>query len=183
MMGDSQALPFEDASFDIVINECAVGIPDDSQRVLDEMVRVAKPGGRIVIHESTWLEALGASEKAEVSERYGTTPLDAGQWITMLGKAGARNVQSEIEPWSAPENFWKIRKDRDVAGPGQVLTLGERLRTVWRILLRFGLRGVLTVLRNERLFYRTVLNGDLGYGLYWGERYAGKIGVDVTESH
>ncbi len=52
-LGDSQALPFEDASFDVVINECAVGIPDDSQGVVDEMIRVVKPGGRIAIHEST----------------------------------------------------------------------------------------------------------------------------------
>jgi len=44
-LGDSQALPFSDNSFDSVINECAVGIPDDSQQVLNEMVRVVKPGG------------------------------------------------------------------------------------------------------------------------------------------
>ncbi|MFW9877214.1 MAG: class I SAM-dependent methyltransferase, partial [Candidatus Thorarchaeota archaeon] len=53
-LGDSQNLPFEDNSFDVVINECAVGIPDDSQRVLDEMVRVSKPNGVVIIHESTW---------------------------------------------------------------------------------------------------------------------------------
>ncbi len=29
--GDSQALPFGDDTFDVVINECAVGIPDDSE--------------------------------------------------------------------------------------------------------------------------------------------------------
>ena len=44
MLGDSQCLPFEDNTFDVVINECAVGIPDDSQKVLHEMVRVVKPG-------------------------------------------------------------------------------------------------------------------------------------------
>jgi ubiquinone/menaquinone biosynthesis C-methylase UbiE len=30
------------ASFDALINECAVGIADDSQAVLDEMVRVVR---------------------------------------------------------------------------------------------------------------------------------------------
>ena len=38
-------ISFESNSFDGVVNECAVGIPDDSQAVLNEMVRVAKPGG------------------------------------------------------------------------------------------------------------------------------------------
>ena len=60
---DSQQLPFADNSFDAVINECAVGIPDDSQKVLDEMVRVAKPGGAVAIHESTWRKPLSVAEK------------------------------------------------------------------------------------------------------------------------
>jgi ubiquinone/menaquinone biosynthesis C-methylase UbiE len=73
-IGDSQDLPFEDNSFDVVINECAVGIPDDSQKVLNEMVRVVRPGGRILIHESTWRRSLSEEEKADFAERYGTTP-------------------------------------------------------------------------------------------------------------
>jgi SAM-dependent methyltransferase len=168
--GDSQALPFDDASFDVAINECAVGIPDDSQKVLDEMVRVLRPGGSIAIHESTWRRALDEAEKGEIAERYGTTPLSHDEWIVMLERAGAHEVQSELDPWSAPENFWKIRKDRDVSGPGKVLTLPERLRTVWRIAKRHGLRGLATALYNERVFYRAVLDRKLGYGLYWGRR-------------
>ncbi len=168
--GDSQALPFDDAVFDIVVNECAVGIPDDSQRVLDEMIRVVKPGGQIAIHESTWRKPLGAAEKDEIAERYGTTPLEHAEWIEMLQRAGAEDIQSEVEQWSAPDNFWKVRKDRDVAGPSDILTPGERLRTVWRIFRQYGLRGVFTALRNERMFYRTILDGNLGYGLYWGGR-------------
>ncbi len=88
----------------------------------------------------------------------------------MLELAGARELRSELDPWSAPENFWQLRQDRHVPGPGKVLTLPERLRTAWRITRRYGLRGVLTLIRNERLFYRAVLSGKLGYGLYWGRR-------------
>ena len=168
--GDSQALPFEDAAFDIVINECAVGIPDESQRVIDEMVRVVKPGGRIAIHESIWRKLLGAAEKDEIAERYGTTPLEHAEWIEMLESAGAEDVQSELEPWSASDNFWRVRTERDVTGPSDILTLSERIRTVWRILRRYGVRGVFTVLRNERLFYRAAQGGSLGYGLYWPVR-------------
>ena len=59
--GDSQRLPFASAAFDVVVNECAVGIPDDSQAVLDEMLRVVRPGGVVVIHESTWRRSLPRS--------------------------------------------------------------------------------------------------------------------------
>jgi len=73
--GDSQSLPFDDNTFDIVINECAVGIPDDSQKVLNEMFRVTKPGGSIAIHESTWKRSVSPDDKINIAECYGTTPL------------------------------------------------------------------------------------------------------------
>ena len=169
-LGDSQYLPFEDNSFDVVINECAVGIPDDSQKVLNEMVRVVKPGGRILIHESTWRVRLSKEEKHEFAERYGTTPLEFDEWRAMLEKAGVKNIVYEFEQWSKPEMFWKIRKDRDVKHWFFTMTIPEKLTTLKRIFARYGLNGVLTVMKNERVFYRTVLQGKLGYALFKGEK-------------
>ena len=169
-LGDSQCLPFEDNSFDVVINECAVGIPDDSQKVLHEMVRVVKPGGRILIHESTWRVRLSKEEKDDFAERYGTTPLEFDEWRAMLDKAGVNNIVSEFKQWSKPEMFWKIRKDRDVKHWFFTMTIPEKLTTLKRIFARYGLNGVLTVMKNERVFYRTVLQGKLGYALFKGEK-------------
>lgn len=168
--GDSQRLPFTDASFDAVINECAVGIPEDSQAVLDEMVRVLRPGGTVVIHESTWRAPLPEAEKREISERYGTTPLEPGEWIAMLARAGLQDVQSEDEPWSRPEMFWNVREGREVRSPSRVLTTPERLRTVRRVAANHGLFSVAKVLQNERHFFRAVRAGKIGYALYWGHR-------------
>lgn len=170
--GDSQDLPLPDDSFDAVINECAVGIPDDSQAVLNQMVRVARPGGAIVIHESTWRAALGQPEKDKLSERYGTTPLEHDQWVAMLEAAGVVLIKSECEPWSRPEMFWKIRRDREVDNPNQVMTATERARTVARLLWRFGPAGVKKALENQKEFYKVVMSGRLGYCLYWGQRSA-----------
>lgn len=166
--GDSQCLPFDDDRFDAAINECAVGIPDDSQMVLDEMVRVTRPGGAVAIHESTWQAPLSAAEKTEFSERYGTTPLEVAEWENMLKQAGVRDIVTECNPWSRPEMFWKIRKDRDVRSPSQVLTLPERLATAGRVFRRYGLQGVVKVFQNERIFYRAVIDGKLGYCLFKG---------------
>jgi len=167
--GDSQSLPFDDHAFDVVINECAVGIPDDSRKVLSEMVRVAKPGGRILIHESIWCVKLPDGEKAEFAERYGTTPMEPGEWLQMLEQAGVKGIDYEFEPWSRPEMFWKIRKDRDVRHWFFTMTIPEKLTTVRRIYEKYGAKGVMTVLTNERVFYRTVLQGKLGYALFKGE--------------
>lgn len=170
VQGDSQALPFDDGAFDVVINECAVGIPDDSQAVVNEMARVVRPGGSVVIHESTWARPDTPEDRHELAERYGTTPLEPAAWARMLERAGLTGIQQELEPWSRPENFWKVRQERDVRGPGGVLTLGERLQTVGRIARAHGLRGVWTALENERIFYRAVRAGMLGYGLFWARR-------------
>lgn len=167
-LGDSQALPFEDNTFDVVINECAVGIPDDSQKVLDEMVRVAKNGAPILIHESTWRKKLTDDEKDELSERYGTTPLEYDEWISMLKKAGVDDIITEFDEWSKPEMFWKIRKDRDVKTFSKVLTPSELATTIKRITQKYGEEGVKTSLENQKFFWDIVLDGKLGYCLFKG---------------
>lgn len=166
--GDSQALPFNDNTFDVVINECAVGIPDDSQQVLNEMVRVVRPGGSIVIHESIWMKKITKVEKDELSERYGTTPLEREEWKAMLEKAGVVSIYEEYEEWSKPENFWKIRKDRDVPHYTKMLSLPERLGTLKRILQHKGLKGVFKILENEKIFFNAIMDGKIGYSLYKG---------------
>ena len=168
VLGDSQNLPFQDNTFDVVINECAVGIPDDSQKVLNEMLRVVKPNGAIAIHESTWRKSLTQNQKDEISERYGTSPLEYSEWIEMLKKAGAINIVSEFDEWSKPEMFWKIRENRNVKSYKSVMMLTEKIRTAYRIMKLYGIKGVFKVFENEKIFYQTVLNGELGYALFKG---------------
>jgi ubiquinone/menaquinone biosynthesis C-methylase UbiE len=173
VLGDSQNLPFPDNSFDVVINECAVGIPDDSQKVLNEMLRVVKPNGAVAIHESTWRKKLSAEEKQEISERYGTTPLEFSEWTDMLLKAGTSQLISEFDEWSMPEMFWKIRKNRDVKHWFFTMTVQEKLITMKRIFSAYGLKGIFTIMKNERVFYKTILAGNLGYALFKGVKKPG----------
>ena len=168
LQGDSQSLPFEENSFDAVINECAVGIPDDSQMVLKEMVRVAKPGGVIVIHESTWRKNLSDSEKDELSERYGKTPLEYKEWIGLLETAGVKEIITEFDQWSKPEMFWNIRKDRQVSHFSKVLTLPEKLIMIKRIFQQYNIKGIIKAFENEKKFFAVVQDGILGYCLYKG---------------
>ena len=163
----NSGLGIRNATFDVAIIECAVGISDNSQKVLHEMVRVVKPGGRILIHESTWRVRLSKEEKDEFAERYGTTPLEFEEWRAMLEKAGVNNIVYEFEQWSKPEMFWKIRKDRDVKHWFFTITIPEKLTALKRIFTRYGLNGVLTVMKNERVFYRTVCRGSWGMHCSW----------------
>lgn len=51
---DAYALPFEDASFDAVRSERLLQHLEAPERALAEMVRVAKPGGRVVVLDTDW---------------------------------------------------------------------------------------------------------------------------------
>jgi SAM-dependent methyltransferase len=168
--GDSQALPFPPKSFDVVINECAAGIPDDSQAVINEMVRVARTGGVIAMHESTWRASLSSTEKDDFSERYGTTPLEFSEWEAMLEVAGLVNIKWEFDEWSMPEMFWNIRKGRVVHDHAKIFTKWEESRTLLRVIGEFGLRGVFKAYENKRVFFEAVTQGKLGYCLFWGEK-------------
>lgn len=48
-VGDVEALPYADASFDTVLSTMAFSGYPDGRRALSEMVRVLRPGGRLVI--------------------------------------------------------------------------------------------------------------------------------------
>jgi SAM-dependent methyltransferase len=45
--GNAEDLPFEDASFDVVLSTLGVIFTPDQQKVADELLRVCKPGGKI----------------------------------------------------------------------------------------------------------------------------------------
>lgn len=46
-VADAQALPFQDASFDVVLSVYGVQFAPDQERAASEMLRVCRPGGRI----------------------------------------------------------------------------------------------------------------------------------------
>jgi ubiquinone/menaquinone biosynthesis C-methylase UbiE len=53
-VGDAGHLPFPDASFDVVICRYLLWTLPDPQQVLQEWVRVIKPGGKIIAIEGKW---------------------------------------------------------------------------------------------------------------------------------
>lgn len=167
-VGDSRKLPFQDNEFDVVINECAVGLTaiNAPQRVLDEMARVTKPSGTLVIHESTWLKNLSAEERRDASMRLGTTPYSVDEWKQMLVKAGA--VPKMVEDWSGMENALKIRpglKWVPNSTPADIFTTREKLNLVPRLLSKYGIGPVLELIRSQKRLVRYQTEGYVGYAL------------------
>jgi ubiquinone/menaquinone biosynthesis C-methylase UbiE len=53
-VGDVEALPFPDGTFDVCRAERVLEHLPDAERALTEMVRVTRPGGRIVVFDFDW---------------------------------------------------------------------------------------------------------------------------------
>ncbi|MCP3097338.1 methyltransferase domain-containing protein [Myxococcus sp. K15C18031901] len=49
VQGRAQALPFDAATFDVVLSHLALMLMDEGERVLAELRRVSKPGGRLAV--------------------------------------------------------------------------------------------------------------------------------------
>ena len=74
--GDMTAMPFEEASFDVVLSSLAIHnikSAEGRQRAIDEATRVLKPGGRLLIADfrqtHTYAERLSQVGLTEVAER------------------------------------------------------------------------------------------------------------------
>lgn len=52
-VADAQALPFEDASFDVAVSVFGVMFAPDQEKAASELLRVCKPGGRIAL--ASWM--------------------------------------------------------------------------------------------------------------------------------
>jgi ubiquinone/menaquinone biosynthesis C-methylase UbiE len=64
--GSAEDMPFADASFDLVVCLSTLHLLDNPVRMLDEVQRVLKPGGRSYIRDyrRTWLGALSGHIRA-----------------------------------------------------------------------------------------------------------------------
>jgi SAM-dependent methyltransferase len=100
-VGDTQALPFPDASFDVVLSTIGVMFAPDQDRAASELLRVCRPHGRIGL--VSWMPEAFGGDFFAVHARYVPPPpgLDAPtRWGTEAGLAellgaGTRLMQSE----------------------------------------------------------------------------------------
>ena len=65
LKGLIEDVPLPDASVDIVISNCVINLSTDKPRVIREMFRVLRPGGRIGISDVVAANDLSPAERAE----------------------------------------------------------------------------------------------------------------------
>jgi SAM-dependent methyltransferase len=141
-LGDAEALPFEDASFDRVISTFGVMFAGDQKRAADELARVTKPGGRLVL--ATWVPGGSVEEFFGVLARHqpepppdGPSPILWGDPDHVRGLLG-HAFDLKFEPgrnhnyFDTVDDVWEWYE----RGFGPVRTLNEHLDEAGRAALR-----------------------------------------------
>jgi SAM-dependent methyltransferase len=132
--GDAENLPFEEAQFDGVVTRLAVHHFANPQRAFDEMFRVLRPHGTVVIVDVVSSEDADESNLQNAIERLRDPShvrmLPASEMDTCVTRSGFRDLQHDT--WDKSREFeeWMgIVNDPDRAEP---------IRTVVRALADAG---------------------------------------------
>jgi ubiquinone/menaquinone biosynthesis C-methylase UbiE len=141
-IGDAEALPFEDASFDAVISTVGIMFATRPDAAAKELARVCRPGGRIAI--TTWLQDGNVFKMFQVMKRYmppppshATSPFDWGnpdRIRQLLARSFELKMERAVSYYREPsaEAAW----DTFVAGYGPTRTLAASLDPARREALR-----------------------------------------------
>jgi ubiquinone/menaquinone biosynthesis C-methylase UbiE len=69
-LGNAESLPFADSSFDVVFHVGGINFFNDRAKAIREMIRVARPGSRILIADETEEHVKAAFERGPVTSSY-----------------------------------------------------------------------------------------------------------------
>lgn len=111
-VGGAEAIPLEDASVDVVVSVFAVIFAADADAVVREMLRVVRPGGRIVLtswtHEGA-IAAAGATLRSAMAPPPGASAAAPARWAepswivsTFAGHGGVATVHEDALAFEAP---------------------------------------------------------------------------------
>jgi SAM-dependent methyltransferase len=115
--GDIQALPFADATFDVVSIEAVTMFTAHQQRSVQEAVRVCQPGGRIFDHEFVWVREP-PGELRHVFDNLVCPGMSFGtqrEWRELYQEAGQEQIRTVAVPFDLL-TFRGMIRDEGVAG-------------------------------------------------------------------
>ena len=98
LKGEIESIPLPDAAVDVVISNCVVNLSTDKPRVLTEMHRVLKPGGRIQVSDVVAEDHLTPEQRADRGEWVGCIAgaLSIGEYRDGLTATGFVDVDIEV---------------------------------------------------------------------------------------
>lgn len=156
-VGDAEHLPFPDASFDVVVCECALCTFPDKERAAAEFARVLRPGGRLGLSDVTVDPARLDPELATLAGSIAclADARPAAEYAAQLTAAGLAITASEAH---------------DDALGRMVDQIDARLRALRRLPSSDGPFDAETGLRYAQRAAQAVADGAAGYCLIVARR-------------
>jgi arsenite methyltransferase len=98
LKGLIEDIPLPAASVDVVISNCVVNLSPEKDRVLSEITRVLRPGGRIGISDVVAEDRLSSADRAERGSHVGCIAgaLSVSEYRDGLSAAGLVDVEVEL---------------------------------------------------------------------------------------
>ncbi len=140
--GDAHKLSFDDNTFDAVISECTTSLLD-KEKSLREMVRVAKAGGYVGIHDICWKENAPQRLKQRLKEIEGEKPETLEGWKYLFERSGLEDVIIVDRSYLIQDWGKEIRKKI-----GRVAIL----KILFKIFKKWGIGGIRGILDSMRIF-------------------------------
>jgi ubiquinone/menaquinone biosynthesis C-methylase UbiE len=110
LRADAQQLPIADGALDLCVTSYSLHHVPDQARMVREMARVVKRGGRVGIIDILVPDTPGASEAANrieiARDRSHTRSLTRREFMSMLDQAGLRLLDSKFEELQRSFDHW-----------------------------------------------------------------------------
>ncbi|OBG38477.1 hypothetical protein A5672_16190 [Mycobacterium alsense] len=124
MRADALSLPFNDGAFDVVCCFAALHLVPEPISVLNEMIRVLSPGGRIAVMTTYGRESLLIRKGLELgAELCGVRVFDRATIPAFLSAAGLTDIDQQLRGIS---QFVMARRPGEVGDPWHTRSTGWR---------------------------------------------------------
>ena len=92
--GEIEALPIEDASFDVVVSNCVLNLVPSKEKAFAETYRALRPGGRFIVSDIVSVGALPEAirEAAELHAGCVAGALPKEEYLSVIQRAGFEGV-------------------------------------------------------------------------------------------
>jgi ubiquinone/menaquinone biosynthesis C-methylase UbiE len=145
-------LPFRDETFDVVVGELGLAAVADPEEAIRELVRVARPGGRVVLVQLVWKAPVSEGRKKVLAEHLGAKPLMAVELRRILMEAGVGELHTE--DWIDAATAFRSNVKKPFPDFAELFGLREKLGILTRARKAWGWKGVWSVFQRELEVHR-----------------------------